>query len=77
MIAARFPNPSEAEAWVRAKTLANRVRYQQTAGRSEAVAADAILSDSLEKALRHRARIDRSLDAALDRYDRLRARELS
>ncbi len=77
MIDARFPNPSEAEAWVRAKTLANRVRYQQTAGRSEAVAADAILSDSLEKALRHRARIDRSLDAALDRYDRLRARELS
>lgn len=76
MIAARFPNPSEAEAWVRAKTVANRVRHQQTAGRSEAVAADAILSDSLEKALRHRARIDRSLDAALDRNDRLRAREL-
>lgn len=51
MVAARFPNPSEAEAWVRAKTLANRVRRQQTAGRPEAVAADAILSDSLEKSL--------------------------
>jgi hypothetical protein len=76
MVTERFRSPGDGAAWVRSKIRANRARYQQTAGRPEAVAANAILNDSLEKSLRHRARIDRSLDAALDRYDRLRAREL-
>jgi hypothetical protein len=71
-----FVDVEQIQKWIKAQRTIHINEYWRTDGKPEAVAATKILNSSLDAALRHRARIDRALDSAMARFDRLKARDL-
>jgi len=76
LVRSKFLNLDEARTWLRSQRARHYAQYLRSAGLPESLAAHRILGGSLEKSLLHRSRIDRSLDQALARYDKLQERAL-